>query len=318
MLETVADVAQRFRLPLRTGPDGTDRPIRWTHISDLADPTPWLRGGELLLSLGLQLDPADSEQLDLYVRRLADAGIAALAFGTGARHETVPAALVDSARRHHLPVLEIPGSVAFQDITYQLNADLLRTGTAESRLVAESISAMTQVARSAGAQGVITTLAGRIDSWAVLMDRHGAVHAAVGAARVHIDDARAAALGQRSRIRHPDLIVHAVGDPVHPRAHLVVAARPDRKSLTRELAQHAAVLLDLALHPLSGGDVWGLARADAVDVLLSGDAASSSGSRAGGACRRATSRWHCCAPDPARCHSPSTSSNGATSSTCHR
>lgn len=273
MLETVADVAQRFRLRLHTGPDGADRPIRWTHISELVDPTPWLRGGELLLSLGLQLDPADSEQLDHYVQRLAGAGTAGLAFGTGARHAVVPAALVSSALRHRLPLLEIPGGVAFQDITYQLNADLLRMGTAESRLVAESISAMVRVARSAGAQGVVTMLASRIDSWAVLMDRHGAVHAAVGAARVHIDDARAAALGQRSRIRHPDLIVHAVGDPVHPRAHLVVAARPDRKSLTRELAQHASVLLDLALHPLNGGDVWGLARADAVDVLLSGDAA---------------------------------------------
>ncbi|WP_283136921.1 PucR family transcriptional regulator [Rhizohabitans arisaemae] len=264
------DVAQRFRLRVPTGPVGLDRPIRWTHLSELPDPTPWLRGGELLITLGLQLDEAD---LAAYAGRLAGAGVAALGFGIGERYPAVPAPLTEAARREGLAVLEIPVGVAFQDITYQLNADLLRTDAAESRLIAEGVSAMTQVARSAGPQGIVTTLAHRIDSWAVLMDRNGNVHAAVGAARVHIDDARAAALGQRSRIRHPGLTVYGVGDPVRPRAHLIVAARPDRITLTRELARHAALLLDLALNPLSGGDTWKLARADAVDALLTGDPA---------------------------------------------
>ncbi|WP_169985347.1 MULTISPECIES: PucR family transcriptional regulator [unclassified Microbispora] len=271
MLETAGDIAQRFRLRVPTGTTGLDRPIRWTHISELADPTPWLRGGEMILTLGLELDRAGD--LEAYAARLAGAGVAALGFGIGVRHPSVPPALVEGAGKHGMAVLEIPGAVAFQDITYHVNADLLRTGAAEARLIAEGVSSMTMVARSAGAQGVVATLAARIESWAVLLDRHGKIHAAVGAARVHIDDARAAALGQRSRIRHPALTVYGVGDPVRPRAHLVVAPRPDRITLTRKLAQHAALLLDLALNPLSGGDTWGLARADAVDALMSGDPA---------------------------------------------
>ncbi|MGI5487053.1 PucR family transcriptional regulator [Microtetraspora malaysiensis] len=284
MLETVGDVAQRFRLRVPTGPTGLDRPIRWTHISELPDPTPWLRGGELLLTLGLQIDrQAPREAFAAYTGRLAEAGVAALGFGVGVRHTSVPEALVTSAAEHGLAVLEIPSGVPFQDITYQLNGDLLRTGAAESRLIAEGVSSMTKVARSAGPEGIVATLAARIDSWAVLMDRHGKTHAAVGAARVHLDDARAAALGQRSRIRHPGLTVYGVGDPVRPRAHLVVAPRPDRISITRELAQHAALLLDLALNPLSGGDTWGLARADAVDALISGDQ---------GLVQRVSARWN--------------------------
>nr|WP_055502465.1 PucR family transcriptional regulator [Nonomuraea pusilla] len=281
MLETAGDVAQRFRLRVPTGTTGLDRPIRWTHISELADPTPWLRGGEMLLTLGLELD--DPDELAAYAERLARAGIAALGFGIGVRHPAVPPALVAGAGAHGLAVLEIPRGVSFQDITFHVNADLLHTGAAEARLIAEGVSSMTMVARSAGTQGIVATLAARIDSWAVLMDRHGNVHAAVGAARVHIDDARAAALGQRSRIRHPGLTVYGVGDPVRPRAHLVVAPRPDRITLTRELAQHAALLLDLALNPLSGGDTWGLARADAVDALMSGDPALVS---------RVSARWN--------------------------
>ena len=42
-------------LELTTGDAGADSPVRWVHISELPDPTPWLAGGELLLTTGLQL-----------------------------------------------------------------------------------------------------------------------------------------------------------------------------------------------------------------------------------------------------------------------
>src|SRR3712207_8130033 len=35
------------------GKDGASRPIRWAHVSELGDPTPFLRGGEVLLTTGL-------------------------------------------------------------------------------------------------------------------------------------------------------------------------------------------------------------------------------------------------------------------------
>ncbi|MER6006491.1 PucR family transcriptional regulator ligand-binding domain-containing protein [Nonomuraea angiospora] len=281
MLETVGDVAQRFGLRVLSGDSALDRPIRWTHLSELADPTPWLQGGELLLTVGLTLDDPAGQRA--YAERLVKAGVAAIGFGVGPHHTRTPQALVDAAQACGLPILEVPAGVAFQDVTFELNADLLRSDAAQARLIAEGVSAMTRVARSAGTQGIVTVLAARIDSWAVLLDRHGKVHAAVGAARVHLDDARAAASGQRSRIRHPNITAYGVGDPIRPRAHLVVAARPDRISLTRELAQHAALLLDLALNPLSGGDTWHLTRADAVDALMSGDQ---------GLIERVAARWN--------------------------
>ena len=46
----------------RTRPDAAhrsaaaiDRPLSWVHVSELADPTPFLEGGELLLTTGLAL-----------------------------------------------------------------------------------------------------------------------------------------------------------------------------------------------------------------------------------------------------------------------
>ena len=35
--------------------EGADAPVRWVHITELPDPTPWLSGGELILTTGLQL-----------------------------------------------------------------------------------------------------------------------------------------------------------------------------------------------------------------------------------------------------------------------
>ena len=53
---TVRGLVSEMGLELATGADGADAPVRWVHISELPDPTPWLSGGELLLTTGIQLD----------------------------------------------------------------------------------------------------------------------------------------------------------------------------------------------------------------------------------------------------------------------
>ena len=52
---TVGSLVADCGLELAAGGDGAERPIRWVHISELEDPTPWLSGGELLLTTGIQL-----------------------------------------------------------------------------------------------------------------------------------------------------------------------------------------------------------------------------------------------------------------------
>ncbi len=77
------------------GEEDLDAPVRWVHISELADPTPWLTGGELLLTTGMGLDEPDAQRE--YVRRLSDHGLAGLGFGIGFEHDTVPEAMVEVA-----------------------------------------------------------------------------------------------------------------------------------------------------------------------------------------------------------------------------
>jgi PucR family transcriptional regulator, purine catabolism regulatory protein len=52
---TIKDILEVPGLALRllAGAGGTDRPLRWVHVSELEDPTPWLKGSELLLTTGM-------------------------------------------------------------------------------------------------------------------------------------------------------------------------------------------------------------------------------------------------------------------------
>ena len=97
--------------------------MRWVHSTELTDPTPWLKGGELLLTTGIQLDgPKAQREL---IERLADHEIAGLGFGTGFTHKRLPAALVTAARKREFPLFEVPYELPFIAITERAFAQLV-------------------------------------------------------------------------------------------------------------------------------------------------------------------------------------------------
>ena len=57
---------------MAAGAEGLENAVSWLHVSELADPTTWLEGGEFLLTTGLGLGEAATSQR-AYVRRLAEA-----------------------------------------------------------------------------------------------------------------------------------------------------------------------------------------------------------------------------------------------------
>ena len=112
---TVRDLLRDLDVSLLTGERGLHLPVRWVHISELLDPTPWLSGGELLLTTGMQLEtPAHARE---FAARLADHHLAGLGFGTGFKHATVPEPLLEVAAEREFPVFEVPYEVPFIAIT---------------------------------------------------------------------------------------------------------------------------------------------------------------------------------------------------------
>jgi len=112
---TVQSLLDELDLKLAAGADAAGAPVRWVHISELQDPTPWLSGGELMLTTGIPLDSAAKQRA--FVRILADRNLAGLGLGTGFNHSSLPKALVDEARKRDFPLFEVPYSTPFIAIT---------------------------------------------------------------------------------------------------------------------------------------------------------------------------------------------------------
>jgi purine catabolism regulator len=120
---TVESLIDELGLELVSGHESAQAHVRWVHSTELSDPTPWLRGGELLLTTGIQLDgPKSQREL---VDRLADHRIAGLGFGTGFTHKRLPAALVTAARKRSFPLFEVPYELPFIAITERAFAQLV-------------------------------------------------------------------------------------------------------------------------------------------------------------------------------------------------
>jgi PucR family transcriptional regulator, purine catabolism regulatory protein len=122
---TVREIADLpgLGLELTAGSDGSGNPIRWVHVSELPDPTPWLEGGELLITTGLGVGELSRPQRE-YVRRLAEHGLAGLAFGVGFGWAEPPAALEDEAEQLGFPLITVPYDVPFIALTKAISARL--------------------------------------------------------------------------------------------------------------------------------------------------------------------------------------------------
>ena len=189
---TVRDILElpTLGLTLAAGADSLDREVTWIHVSELSDPTPWLEGGELLVTTGIGIgDSAAGRRA--YLRRLAEHGLAGLAFGIGFGHDSVPRQLVDEAARLGFPILVVPYELPFIAITKAAATSLAneRLGRLEHALaVHEQLSAT--VLEGRGVQALLGVLCEHVGCSARLVDERGRVlgerH---GARRLDFDDA---------------------------------------------------------------------------------------------------------------------------------
>ncbi|MEV5510094.1 PucR family transcriptional regulator [Streptomyces orinoci] len=100
------------------------RPVRWVHAGEAPNIAALLKGGELLLTTGLGLGSRPAEQR-AFVRGLAERGIAALVVELGSRFTTLPPAIVDTARHHDLPLVQLHREVPFVAVTEEIHTELV-------------------------------------------------------------------------------------------------------------------------------------------------------------------------------------------------
>jgi DNA-binding PucR family transcriptional regulator len=187
-------------LTLVAGKDGVGRPIRWAHVSELEDPTPFLRGGEVLLSTGLSLCAWAPERQAAFVRQLDDAGLAGFGLGLGFGFDAAPEALVEAADLASFPVFEVPYEVPFIAITEALFSRLVNEQYVllqRAGVVQQTLSRL--LLDGSGLDALLGTYARMTGTRALLFDLHGEVVAAAPGAIQAIDPRRAWAEVQRLR-----------------------------------------------------------------------------------------------------------------------
>lgn len=237
-------------VPETLRPGALDLPVRWAHVSELEDPAPYLLGGELILTAGVNLP----ERIDRYVRGLRDAGVTALGFGlTPTVHETLPESLRRACARRGLPLLVVPSRTPFLAINRAVSVALTEAGQREQRRITAARETLTRAA--GGGLGELTTaLAAVLRSWVALVGAGDVLASAHDAPAPLPPQVRAlmATVRAGSGIRSATTELDGgfvVVQPVYPQAtasHLVVVGRSRRfEGADRAILAVGAALLGL-------------------------------------------------------------------------
>ncbi|MFE3517131.1 PucR family transcriptional regulator ligand-binding domain-containing protein [Streptomyces sp. NPDC059166] len=279
--------SQELGLRLLAGPGQAE--LLWVHTSEMADPYPYLLGGELLLTAGVQLSDADT-----YVARLVEAGASALGFGVTPVYDTVPDTLVEACERHGLPLVEVPPETRFTAIARAVWRLMAEARHRELRRVTRAQQALaTAAARPDPVQAVLRQLAVHLEGRVALLTADGGVlHAAGG--RTAPDVQTALARLARVVVPAPTQTGAVAGTPggrkpspssaaesrdgVHLFAYALgggqglalALATPRRDAGDHTVAGIAVVLLSLLTAPHQGADAAG--RSAALVRLLLGAA----------------------------------------------
>ncbi len=189
---TLRDLIRDLDVRVLAGESGLDMPVRWVHISELPDPTPWLSGGELLLTTGLAL--GNEEEQRRYVARLAAHQLAGLGIGTGFEHAQVPPALLEEAAACEFPVFEVPYELPFIAVTEAAFTQLVNEQLGVLRRALAAHERLERIVLSErGLEALVSTLSNLVGGSVHVFDGRGEP-LAQRAFRVALDDDTVAAL----------------------------------------------------------------------------------------------------------------------------
>jgi hypothetical protein len=228
MPTTLRDLLAERSLELELLVDGDlDRPMRWVHVTELHDASPYLVGDELVLTAGVWRGRGHSA-LE-FVRALETRRVAGIGYGLLIGDTRVPPAVTKACRDEGVPLFSVPVRTPFVAITQwfverlaadreaalratlRLTQDLL--AAAEAPVPADALASVARLLRRA---------TGR-DVW--IAEPSGALLARAGAAPAPA--LRAALAAQREEVGHGGWVVHRVGAGRRPQAVLAVAGSDD-------------------------------------------------------------------------------------------
>ena len=171
--------APDLQLACASGEDRLNLPVRWSHTTELLDPSRYLRGGELVCTIGTLLTTAGA--CERFTTAAATAGAVGICFGVGDVHDHVPPALVSACSRLGLPLLVAPLGAPFMAISEHLAQRRVEaesaTGERDSQLLAELLA---HVRRHASTPKLMELAVESLGGSLELIEEKQPIHRAVG------------------------------------------------------------------------------------------------------------------------------------------
>jgi len=146
--------------------------IAWLHVTELPDPSRYIRPAELVLTNGLWQGQTSSES---FVGAVAGAHAAGIVFGLTAITGTVPDKLIEACSSTGLPLLSAPIDVPFAALTQaaaRIQGDIQQEALIKALRRGDALTAV--ISQGGGAPGVLEVLSREFGFPLAIIDRRGA------------------------------------------------------------------------------------------------------------------------------------------------
>lgn len=235
-----------------------DMPISWVHFSESPDPTPYLEGGEVLLTTGLVMPKDQPDEIHRsFASRLIDAGVRGIGFGIGVQHDSIPQWLVYQCEATGLALFSVPLKTPFiaisktiaRGISDDTHQNFARMYSNQQRLM-RSVKSLDPVST------IVSRLAELIGGWVALLNPVGSIisssHHVLPVEVGALGDALAfSVLGEAkfTVAKGYDIAIFHVASPTKQTLGYLVAGRKGEKgTIDHPLVAEAASLLSLAVN----------------------------------------------------------------------
>jgi purine catabolism regulator len=224
-----------------------DRRIRWVHLSDTADLTGLLQGGELVMGTGLTLAQSP-ERVQAYLRMLADLDVCGLIVELGLHVSEMPSCVAGLADELALPVVALDRPIRFVDVTELVHRMIVADRYEELQFARAAHEAFTSLNIGRAAPTDIVTKASEILTAPVVLEdlnRHVLAFCRAGTAAAALLDGWAERSRRHSGSADVEWTAVPVGVGVEQWGRLVLPGHPVEPGRARMVLERAAQSLQL-------------------------------------------------------------------------
>lgn len=151
---------------------GTHKQVRWVTILEVLDDIDQLESGELLITTAFDLLSNTELRMKL-IEKLYQRNLAGIGIQTGYYLESIPDEIIRDAEKYQFPVIEIPRTTTFSDITKIIHKHIINRQFEKIQFSEELYKRLTDIAlNNEGIQPIAKAVCHLINGKIVIFDTH--------------------------------------------------------------------------------------------------------------------------------------------------